>query len=436
MSRRRVARVALALVILLSTATVAGGWTTRPQTASAGSADGVTVVTQQGRDRLPGVARVVAFDEEGSMVYEDDRFGAYFDVDPVAGTDRTIEYVAVEFEPIEQCPDHVDHQGDWCARNMVIRANVTTGEREVVFTRFLPKLHKLHDVDRVNDTHLLVGNIYVNQVELVNTSSGEREWVWNANESFAYPESGGSPGDWTHLNDVELVRDGLVMVSLRNHDQVVFVEPGEGVVENLTLGCDGCHGVLFEQHNPDYVPAERGGPAVVVADSENHRIVQYQRRDGRWVETWTWTSAETAWPRDADLLPNGNTLVTDSHANRVVEVAPDGDVVWSVTLGNPYEAERLGTGDESAGATPHPPGRQLAEGGPIDRVVLAARGGLPPRSYSGLLFGMPYWVGLPELLAVVAGAGALALLVLLEVGLFLRGRRIPRPGALADVLDR
>jgi len=434
-SRRRV-RVVLVVLLVCSTAGVGASWATRPQTTEAPPADGVTVVTQQGRDKLAGVARLVAFDGDGSVLYQDARYQAYFDVDPVEGTRRTVEFVGVDFRPHRACPERVSNHGDWCARNVVVRANLTTGERSVVFERYLPKLHKLHDVDRVNETHLVVANIYSNQVEFVDTRSGDREWVWNANESFDHPESGGAPGDWTHLNDVEVVRDGWVMVSLRNHDQVVFLDPGEGVVDDWTLGCDDCHGRLFEQHNPDYIPAARGGPAVVVADSENDRIVEYRRAGSGWERSWTWTSSEMAWPRDADRLPDGDTLVTDSHANRVVEVAPNGSVVWSVTLGNPYEAERLGTGDESAGGTPHDPGDQVADGGPVDHVLVLVRDALPSRPLSAALFVMPYWVGLPELLAMGLGVAGIVALVGLETVWFLRGRDLPRPGDVRSVLRR
>jgi hypothetical protein len=138
-------------------------------------------------------------------------------------------------------------------------------------------------------------------------------------------------------------------------DQVVFLAPtagpdgGWGVQSNWSLGSDDRRSVLFEQHNPDYIPADRGGPAVLVADSENGRVVEYERTGGTWNRTWGWTDARLQWPRDADRLPSGNTLVVDSHGDRVLEVRPDGQVVWSVTVGMPYDAERLGTGDESAG---------------------------------------------------------------------------------------
>jgi hypothetical protein len=52
------------------------------------------------------------------------------------------------------------------------------------------------------------------------------------------------------------------------------------------------------------------------------------------------------WPRDADRLPNGNTLITDSRNHRVLEVDPAGREVWSFTgLALPYEADRLSNGN-------------------------------------------------------------------------------------------
>lgn len=138
------------------------------------------------------------------------------------------------------------------------------------------------------------------------------------------------------------------MVSLRNHDQVVFVNKTTGLDKSWTLGADGAHSTLFEQHNPDYINESNGGPAVLVADSENDRVVEYQRVSGEWRQTWTW-GVDLQWPRDADRLPNGNTLVVDSHGDRVIVVDRRGEIVREVTVNTPYDAELLGSGDESTG---------------------------------------------------------------------------------------
>src|SRR5699024_11539652 len=84
---------------------------------------------------------------------------------------------------------------------------------------------------------------------------------------------------------------------------------------------------------------------ILVADSENERVVEYERvggpaGNGTWKRTWTLTGFD--WPRDADRLPNGNTLITDTLNQRVVEVTPTGEGVWEYTAPwAPYDAERL-----------------------------------------------------------------------------------------------
>jgi hypothetical protein len=212
-----------------------------------------------------------------------------------------------------------------------------------------------------------------------------------------------------------------VMVSLRNHDRVAFVEPGTGVDHDWTLGAEDAYGVLYEQHNPDYIPEERGGPAVVVADSENNRVVEYQRDGSDWRRTWSWSDDRLRWPRDADRLPNEHTLVTDSQGNRVLELDEDDDVVWSVTVPTPYEAERLGTGDESAngrskaaieGETGTSGGADVDE--PRSKTGVAwAVAFLTGPVVNGVLYVAPAWMTAADVaVAAVLAAAVLAALLL------------------------
>ncbi|MFW5903586.1 MAG: arylsulfotransferase family protein, partial [Halolamina sp.] len=327
------------------------------------------------------------------------------DVDPVSGTNATVEFVYADHLDPEDC------DGSVCTRNGVERVNLTTGEKSTVFSRITPGKHstRWHDVDRIDEDRLLVADIDRDRVFVVNTTTELITWEWDAQSAFDVDSGGPYPGDWTHLNDVELVEiDGreAVMVSLRNHDQVAFIDFERGLLENWTLGTDGDHDTLYEQHNPDYVPPERGGPAVLVADSENGRVVEYQREDpetgdpttgpdGEWKRTWTWSDERLQWPRDADRLPNGHTLITDSNGDRVFEVDRSGEVVWTASIGFPYEAERLGTGDESAGGESASaldlPSR---EPGPTN-LSLTGRvmDALPPSVANAIAYVFPRWVG-------------------------------------------
>jgi hypothetical protein len=367
-------------------------------------------------------AELVAFAPDGRIHYYENRHTRYWDVDPVSGTDATVEFVYADHLAADACG------GDAvCTRNGVERVNLTTGERTDVFSRITPGKHstRWHDVDRIDDERLLVADIDRDRVFVVNTTTDLIEWEWDAQSDYDVASGGPFPDDWTHLNDVEYVEiDGreAAMVSLRNQDQVAFIDFERGLIDEWTLGGDGNHDTLYEQHNPDYIPPERGGPAVLVADSENSRIVEYQRANGSWERSWTWSDRRMQWARDADRLPNGHTLVTDSNGDRVFEIDTAGEIVWSATVGFPYESERLGTGDESAGGasaasldlpsrTPSADDRTA-----LDRSVDT----LPSKVVNGITYLFPRWVG------IVEGVAALLLLVTLPAWALFEWRRSAR----------
>lgn len=189
------------------------------------------------------------------------------------------------------------------------------------------------------------------RIFIYNRSQGEVTWQWTF-ENHGFPRDGGGnfTEDWTHVNDVDKVGDGLFLLSPRNFDQVLVVNRTTKEIE-FRLGEDGNYDIMKEQHNPDLLVGPDGRPTVLVADSENNRVVEYTRKDGEWERTWT-LNGSLNWPRDADRLPKGNTLVVDSWNHRVVEVTPEGEVVWEAyTPWLVYDAERIGTGDGSNGPT-------------------------------------------------------------------------------------
>ena len=105
-------------------------------------------------------------------------------------------------------------------------------------------------------------------------------------------------------------------------------------------------------------------PTVLVADRENDQVVEYRKDGEGWTRTWEY-HGELNWPRDADRLPNGNTLIADSGGDRVLEVTPRKRVVWKMDLNqNLYDVERLRYGDEAQG----PPIHTLVDPDSLDRV--------------------------------------------------------------------
>ncbi|WP_142859292.1 aryl-sulfate sulfotransferase [Salinigranum halophilum] len=231
-----------------------------------------------------------------------------------------------------------------------------------------PTHSEVHDVEPMGDGRFVFADMEYERIAIV--ADGEVTWEWNAKESGFYdapPDV--TRRDWLHINDVDYLGDERFLVSVRNANQLLVVERGEGVVEVInedTGGSDssctkggqladfdddgdvrcGNPDVMNHQHNPQWL----GDGRVLVADSENDRVVELHRTEsGSWEEAWTLEEAGglvLQWPRDADRLENGNTLVTDSLNRRVFEVTPGGEVVWSyATPLIPYEADPIPLGE-------------------------------------------------------------------------------------------
>ena len=422
---------ALVAVLVLSTGVVAAEFVAHERDPAAGdvaasearqpyaerravapAANGTTVITVQKFRRN----FLVAFAPDGRVRYFDDSLDRYHDVDPVPGASHTVEFVGAEY--------------DGATTHLLVRqVNLTTGATRDVYRHAVPRTdrpHRWHDVDRLDAHRLLVADIRDDAVFVVNTTTGERTYEWPAQAGFDTASGGPFPRDWTHLNDVERLPDGRYMASLRNQDAVVFIESGRGIDASWTLGRDDTHGILYEQHNPDYLPGAE--PSVLVADSQNRRIVEYRRENGSWVRTWSWRDEEMAWPRDADRLPNGHTLIGDTNSGRVLEIDETGTVVWRVDGLPSYDVERLGTGDESAG------GRSAEQLGLANRSPAAdsppatrpRRTVLPARVGNTVAFVAPLWLS-----PTGRAAAVLALLAAPSLGLLVVGGRLRRALAAA-----
>jgi len=430
---RAAVRAGLSALVVVSAAVLAYGFLTDPG-AGEGLVDQgefapvegeLTVVTTQ---KGPRGGMLAVFDGDGDTVYRNATYDAYWDVDPAPDGEHTLEFVASREVHGPDCPDA--GRVEKCFEVVIQQENVSTGGTSRLYSRidymtytdrFGPSESlRWHDVDRVNDTHFVVADNEENRVVFLDVRTGIVTWEWEAESAFS-PESGGVyPYDWTHVNDVELVRDGrVIQVSLRNQDQVIHLDRRTGRVRSsFTLGADDRHDILYEQHNPDYIPASRGGPAVLVGDSENNRVVEYQHEDGNWTRTWLFTDARLQWPRDADRLPNDHTLVTDSLGDRVIEVDESGEVVYSVDIAVPYEAERLETPDESGGGTSaRRADLQSRSPETVDRspsLGQRVKSLFPSKLVNALQHVTPGWMGVVEFGALVVFVVAGTLLAVFE----------------------
>jgi outer membrane protein assembly factor BamB len=318
--------------------------------------------------------------------------------------------------PDAQCPDEwADTQGDSCVKNHVQEIDTTTNEVVWEYSWWDRKFHnhEVHDADRLDDGETAIVDMGHNRVFTVDRD-GAVTWEWSAREHidegsafWADHVAGteredndyrGPTQDWTHTNDVDQLPNGNLLVSVRNFDVVIEIDPETDDVVRV-VGEPGDHEFIREQHDPQYL-AEHDN--IIVADSENDRVIEYDLDTGE--EVWRYEGPRPtdrlAWPRDTDRLPNGNTLVVDTRKFRVLEVDEDGEVVWWHAMYDErailYDADRLGPNEslpeESSTA---PSGADLESRRYSDRLLDSLD------SWLGFVF--PPWVGRWGFLAIVLG---------------------------------
>jgi hypothetical protein len=135
--------------------------------------------------------------------------------------------------------------------------------------------------------------------------------------------------------------------------------------------------------------------------------VEYRRQGGAWTRTWTWTDADMAWPRDADRLPNGHTLVGDTNSGRVLEVDTDGDVVWAIDGVGVYDVERISASDSPAEPAPADRlgiGNRSATDDARSPVTRATATLVPPVLRNSVGFVSPLWLSSLGRVAAIAAA--------------------------------
>jgi outer membrane protein assembly factor BamB len=429
--------VALAAIVLLSSTLLVGLAVSHDAGGATSPANGTepypghTLIGVQAVDWFGnnnGYAAVVA--PNGSVVWRWSVPNArVFDVEHLENG-NVLASVGVVEERAADCPDEY---GDGCIHNRVVEIDYDTKEIvwEYDWYDAFPNHHEVHDADRLPNGETAIADMGNDRAFTVN-ESGEITWQWNATDHIArgtawFDEhvpagseeefaSDGPESDWTHMNDIDRLSDGNFTLSIRNYDVVLEVNRSDGIVE--TYGSPGDHAVMNEQHNPNLLES-RG--TMLVADSENDRIVELDTETGEIVWEYARVPESSSvepralqWPRDADRLPNGNTLITDSRHFRVLEVTPNGSVAWSfdsqAELGTKaiiYEADRIRLDGEYLPEEP--------DDVPTDGELESYRGSALAQAYatadSWLGFVFPAWVGPFALVVGLLDAAAAVLLV-------------------------
>lgn len=207
-----------------------------------------------------------------------------------------------------------------------------------------------HDVDRLRNGNTLY--VFGNndsgedsQVKEVD-ANGQLVWSWQAQNYFSSEEYADiSRQGWTHINAVTRMDNGNTLVSLRNFDlSVELNSQGEPVwqFDWRTLGLSPLVSEdegITDPHEPEL----QGNDNLLICMQRNspYRAVEIERSSGQIV--WSYVNHDLRTARDCDRLPNGNTLIlavwengteTDLSDDESVllELTPDGDVVWQMQL--------------------------------------------------------------------------------------------------------
>ncbi|RDI71015.1 aryl-sulfate sulfotransferase [Halopelagius longus] len=350
--------------------------------------------------------RVAVIDSSGDVLWEDRNATNYHDVTVLDNGNILTAFLVKEETECGRFESP-------CPRTGVRIIDPDT--REVTWNYTFPvRSHlnsEVHDAEVLPSNEVVVADMEYERVFTVDRN-GTITWQWNASSYYEAPADP-TETDWLHINDVDHLGDGRFLVSVRNAHQLLIIERGEGVVDVINEDRDPS--MLYYQHNPQWL----GDGAVLVADSENDRIVELHENQstGEWEAAWSVSSAGGVafdWPRDADRLPNGNTLVTDSRNNRVVEVNESGGVVWSQRVaGMPYEADRLPVGEQVGAQRYGDNGAVSASTAtPAAETSEPSNASIPmfSRAYAALthVYVTPYWVTPWHLVVATVGlVGAL-----------------------------
>jgi hypothetical protein len=157
----------------------------------------------------------------------------------------------------------------------------------------------------------------------------------------------GVPGsDAAHLSgphNGDRLEDGSTIIADSNNNRVIRVDPSGAVLWVYAQG-------LRWPRDADYLDAtlsSNGRPTVLITDSQNNRIIEVDYGNKNVV--WSY-STDISQPYDADRLPGGNTLLSDSGRGRVVEVNGAGAIVWDYPPAVPLAERALTVTNPTSGA--------------------------------------------------------------------------------------
>ena len=181
------------------------------------------------------------------------------------------------------------------------------------------------------------------------TPSGKVVWEWVAHEHLKPEEDIGClvcpRSEWTHLNSVEVLEDGNILVSLMKTNTIAIIDKEKG-----NLKWKWGPGELAHQHSSTML----GNGNILVFDNGFHpygfpwgysRVIEVDPKTNSMV--WVYgggaetTEFYSATMSSCQRLPNRNTLICEGNTGRIFEVDLKGKLVWEFS--NNLPSVRMGS---------------------------------------------------------------------------------------------
>ncbi|MFC2016205.1 aryl-sulfate sulfotransferase [Chloroflexota bacterium] len=202
---------------------------------------------------------------------------------------------------------------------------------EIVWSYLTNKIS--HDADRLPNGNTIFVWGFPDKMEDAQvteiTPEGKIVWAWYAKDHLDKSTYNDIYQDgWTHTNAVTRLANGNTLISPRNFQFVILVDPQGSIIK--TIG----EGKVYDPHDPEVLT---NGNILVASLNQPPRAVEIDSRDRI---VWEFrTLGHGIWHvRDTDRLPNGNTLLCGT--TQIVEITTSGEIVWQLSLKNMTEDER------------------------------------------------------------------------------------------------
>lgn len=201
-----------------------------------------------------------------------------------------------------------------------------------------------HDADRFPNGNTIYvygdNDAPTNAVVKEVSPSGEVVWSWYATNEYQvwpyFPYTNVYRGGWAHCNAVTRMEDGNTLISPRNFDLTIIVDTNGHTVWSYdwTNLYAGEFPIGYDPHDPELVTTNR--LLVCLQWESPYQVAELDRFGG--TSIWAYARAGLRTTRDADRLPNGNTLIvgvmTQMENSVMFEVTPESNIVWQLRLTN------------------------------------------------------------------------------------------------------